>query len=117
MAVTAWFKDQDNQPIAKSQSAFVYQGFNSSQANPTVQGNAAEAITMGSLGIDGYSGKQVAIPVDSERAGEIKKVTVKVAYDEGNNETGEGPAKLEAMGGAGGAAEPAPKSAPKAPKK
>ena len=90
MDITAWFKDRDDELIAKTRAAYLYKGFRPNQDNPTVQGDAAEAITMGSLGIDGYSGAQVAIPVENERARKIKKVTVRVIYDEGEAKIGEG---------------------------
>jgi hypothetical protein len=82
--VAAYFKDKDNQTIIPDNSAytFPFEAFRPN-AKDMIGDQNGDALTLGSAKIDGNSAKRYVVIGEGDRAKDVKKVAVKVMYDDG----------------------------------
>jgi hypothetical protein len=97
MGVSVFFKDANNQPIIAPQATatFQYSGFKADIKDPFDQ--SIPTITLGSHAVGGFEGLRIACVGETPRSGDVKKVSIKVVYDDNTNVVETGPANAAAI--------------------
>ena len=90
MGVTVVFKDKDNAPMTNANQSITvpFEGFSEKAKDPTENPNA---LTLGSHSIDGHGALQLVGVCQHDRAKDIKKVGIRVAYDDQSSVADSGP--------------------------
>jgi hypothetical protein len=97
MGVSVFFKDTNNQPVINPQSTavFQYSGFKADIKDPFDQ--SVPAVTAGSHQVTGFDGMRMVAVGEHARAGDIKKLSIKILFDDGSNVVETGPANAAAV--------------------